>query len=151
ELDWREAEPRPLIDKINENLVNNSGEIVGRSCLLRLPTHTRLTIIALNTFDNESYVRIMVGPSYSSMPLTVKPIIFSAEKYRYGPYYLPCDKSYFVFNTNNKALEWVDFILEHERAEDIDESTEEFCKANAWNELSNNAEEETTSNDANDS
>ncbi|KAL7076466.1 hypothetical protein ACQ4LE_004372 [Meloidogyne hapla] len=149
DLDWPEAQPIQLIDEndkesfvnvvecyteldasfINSDIiyrVNNSGEVHDRACVLRLPTHMILTILNIKTHDEKSYVTVMAGSSNIFMPLSINHIR-SAEKQRFGPYHIPCKKSYFVFNTNQLSLEWVDFMLEAEQPEDREENEEKIC------------------------
>uniref|UniRef100_A0A914L4G6 Uncharacterized protein n=1 Tax=Meloidogyne incognita TaxID=6306 RepID=A0A914L4G6_MELIC len=146
DLEWPEAQPIQLLNEngvvnvvecyteldssfINSNIIyrlNNSAEVHDRSCVVRLPTHMILTIMSIKAHDDNSYVTVMAGSSNIIMPLSINHIR-SAEKQRFGPYHIPCEKSYLIFNTNQLELEWVEFKLEPEQPEDMEDNEEKIC------------------------
>uniref|UniRef100_A0A915MZJ9 Uncharacterized protein n=1 Tax=Meloidogyne javanica TaxID=6303 RepID=A0A915MZJ9_MELJA len=146
DLEWPEAQPIQLLIEngvvsvvecyteldssfINSNIIyrlNNSAEVLDRSCVVRLPTHMILTIMDIKAHDDNSYVTVMAGSSNIIMPLSINHIR-SAEKQRFGPYHIPCEKSYLIFNTNQLGLEWVEFKLEPEQPEDMEDNEEKIC------------------------
>uniref|UniRef100_A0A915LHU0 Uncharacterized protein n=1 Tax=Meloidogyne javanica TaxID=6303 RepID=A0A915LHU0_MELJA len=110
----------------------SSAEVHDRSCVVRLPTHMILTIMGIKTHDDNSYVTVMAGSSNIIMPLSINHIR-SAEKQRFGPYHIPCEKSYLIFNTNQLGLEWVEFKLEPEQPEDMEDNEEKICSDQGLN------------------
>nr|CAD2173390.1 unnamed protein product [Meloidogyne enterolobii] len=151
DLEWPEAQPIQLLNEngvvsvvecyteldasfINSNIIyrlNNTAEVRDRSCVVRLPTHMILTIIDIKTHDDNSYVTVMAGSSKIIMPLSINHI--RSEKQRFGPYHIPCEKSYLIFNTNQLSLEWVEFKLEPEQPEDMEDNEEKICSDQGLN------------------
>ena len=125
--------------------------VTDRACLIRIPTHSRLTFERLHftskmvmrrTFTSDSNipchfqssVTILAGSSPIYLPLRTEDV-HAGELGKYGPWHVPCQSAYLVLRPrgNGPEPEWVEYRLSPETAGDrLTEWTEE-CRSDAKN------------------
>uniref|UniRef100_A0A914HQZ4 Uncharacterized protein n=1 Tax=Globodera rostochiensis TaxID=31243 RepID=A0A914HQZ4_GLORO len=106
--------------------LNNSLQLRHRACMLRVPTATRLTVHDMHTTNRKTYATVLAGSLQVYMPLKTA-YIHQGQKENYGPWHIPCQQAYLVFNARGAGIEWVEFRLDDETEADRELSDPKDC------------------------
>ncbi|KAL3122561.1 hypothetical protein niasHT_003097 [Heterodera trifolii] len=118
-----------FVDESRLYRLNNTEQLRGRACLLRIPTGTRFTVERMHTKNQGTFVGVMAGSSQAYFPMWTGRI-FEGHSDMYGPWHVQCQNAYLVFNSVAfPHFEWFDFRLARETEEDRSTSNAEDCIA----------------------
>ncbi|KAL3077201.1 hypothetical protein niasHS_013190 [Heterodera schachtii] len=108
--------------------LNNSLALRHRACLLRIPTGTRLTVTEMQTTNRKSYATVLAGASHYELPLRTE-YIRKGQNQNFGPWHVPCQQAYVLFNSRGRKMEWVEFRLDDETEADKETASADECLA----------------------
>ncbi|KAI6175406.1 Esophageal gland-localized secretory protein 12 [Aphelenchoides bicaudatus] len=84
--------------------VPNDGQLEYRPCMIRIPPQTQIEFVHMNLTNKLSNIKVVAGKSMDHAPLKVAYVNQKSSLRRYGPYYVPCNWAYVIFESRTRTV-----------------------------------------------